>query len=114
MNLAKTLKNPSAQLVAVAAVGVIAIYWLVLRPSVTAAAEAAKKTVTGTAGLIRDVATGELVDEDSPYYGTGIIATPAVIANSVSGGLLSRFGSFLGRTAADIKDAVSGSGDPNR
>jgi len=70
--------------------------------------------VPKTLSVASDVVSGDILPEDSEYRGTGIIALPAATANAASGGLLSRFGSFLGQRAADARDFLTGQGDPNK
>lgn len=54
-----------------------------------------------------DIATGLItgknqITKDTPYYGTGVVGTPAAIMNDASAGLFSSFGSELGTEAYDL------------
>src|SRR5689334_7890370 len=77
-------------LLAGAAVAVIALVWFVKRQAAAVAA-AAGGLVTGN----------NAVTQGTPYAGTGVLATPAAIANDASGGVLAEFGGWLGRSIYD-------------
>lgn len=65
--------------------------------------------VLGVAYLARQ--SGEAIEnfnEGTDFEGTGVIGALGNATDRASGGILSRFGSFLGRTAADVVDAVTG------
>ena len=77
---------------------------------------AAYQTTRGVNAIAATVdrAAGATVDtRETPFEGTGVVGVLGNTANSVTGGLLGRFGSFLGRKAADVADAIKGTGDPN-
>jgi hypothetical protein len=89
------LTKQQSQLILVGAGIAFAGYFLLRRP------------VQAVGGALE----GTLVGEDSPYHGTGLVGTVAAGANVASGGLFQRLGSFIGRTAADLTDKVTGRND---
>jgi len=93
------LTKQQSQLILVGAGIAFAGYFLLRRP-----VQLVGETVGGAL-------EGTLVGEDSPYHGTGPVGTVAAGANVVSGGLFQRLGSFIGRTAADLTDKVTGRND---
>lgn len=88
------LTKEQTQLVFIGA-GIAAVSYFLLRRPVTVAAK--------TAG---EAFQGELVAEDSPYFGTGPVGTVAAATNEVSGGLFQRLGSAVGGAFADLRDIV--------
>ena len=79
---AKVLDNPVQWAIAAAVVAGIAYF--------------AVKKLAGAVGGV--VSGNNTITKDTPYAGAGIVATPAAIADSASGGLLSSLGGWIGRS----------------
>lgn len=78
-------------MIAVAIVAVVVVYYL------------AKKTVTGAAGAVGGLVTGNnALTQGTPYAGTGILGTLGSAFNSASGGTLASMGSNLGSSLYDL------------
>lgn len=77
---------------AIAAAVVVGVVYFATRAVAKQAAAAVGGVVSGN----------NAITNGTPYAGTGIVATPAAIANSASGGLLAEFGGWLGRSVYDL------------
>lgn len=60
-----------------------------------------KDAGTAVAGFVANPNKG------TDFEDTGVIGTLGNVANTASGGLLARFGSFLGGKAADVREAFT-------
>lgn len=76
-----------------------AVYWL------------GRQAIKGAAGVVGGVVSGDnALTQGTPYQGAGIPGTLGAATNAASGGLLGRFGGWLGRT---VYDATHADYDPN-